>query len=48
MAHVSRMHHSIADGIALARVLMSMTDGQPDAGIAPSPAEQATPAGWIL
>ena len=33
MAQVIRMHHSIADGIALARVLFSMTDEQPDAGI---------------
>lgn len=32
MAQVTRMHHSIADGIALARVLMSMTDARPDAG----------------
>jgi WS/DGAT/MGAT family acyltransferase len=30
-----RMHHCIADGIALARVLLSLTDAQPDAGIAP-------------
>jgi diacylglycerol O-acyltransferase / wax synthase len=35
MAQVTRMHHSIADGIALARVLFSMTDEQPDAGIEP-------------
>ena len=34
MAHVYRMHHSIADGIALARLLLSMTDERPDAGIA--------------
>jgi WS/DGAT/MGAT family acyltransferase len=34
-ALVSRMHHCIADGIALARVLLSLTDEQPDAGIAP-------------
>jgi diacylglycerol O-acyltransferase / wax synthase len=33
-ALITRMHHSIADGIALARVLLSMTDEQPDAGIA--------------
>lgn len=33
MAQVTRMHHSIADGIALARVLLSMTDERPDAGI---------------
>jgi WS/DGAT/MGAT family acyltransferase len=35
MALVTRMHHSIADGIALTRVLLSMTDEQPDAGIEP-------------
>ena len=36
-AVVSRMHHCIADGIALARVMLSLTDEQPDAGIAPAP-----------
>jgi WS/DGAT/MGAT family acyltransferase len=30
-----RMHHCIADGIALARVMLSLTDSEPDAGIAP-------------
>ncbi len=34
-ALVWRMHHCIADGMALARVLLSMTDAQPDAGIQP-------------
>jgi WS/DGAT/MGAT family acyltransferase len=34
-AMISRMHHCIADGIALARVMMSLTDSGPDAGIAP-------------
>jgi WS/DGAT/MGAT family acyltransferase len=34
-ALVTRMHHAIADGIALARVLLSLTDEDPDAGIAP-------------
>ena len=39
-AIVARMHHCIADGIALARVLLSLTDSTPDAGIAPdAPAE---------
>jgi WS/DGAT/MGAT family acyltransferase len=33
-----RIHHCIADGIALARVMLSLTDDEPDAGIAP-PAE---------
>ena len=32
----ARMHHCIADGIALARVLLSLTDSEPDAGIEPS------------
>ena len=30
---LSRVHHAIADGIALGRVLLSMTDDAPDAGI---------------
>jgi diacylglycerol O-acyltransferase / wax synthase len=38
MAMVSRMHHCIADGIALSRVLLSLTDAQPDAGITPEEA----------
>jgi WS/DGAT/MGAT family acyltransferase len=33
-ALISRMHHRIADGIALTRVLISLTDGHPDAGVA--------------
>ena len=33
-ALVSRMHHCIADGIALARVMLSLTDEHPDAGFA--------------
>ena len=32
-----RIHHCIADGIALARVMLSLTDSHPDAGIAPPP-----------
>ena len=35
MAMLSRSHHCIADGIALSRVLLSLTDTHPDAGIAP-------------
>ncbi len=35
-AILSRMHHCIADGIALGRVLLSLTDDAPDAGIAPA------------
>ena len=34
MAMVSRIHHCIADGIALSRVLLSLTDAAPQAGIA--------------
>jgi diacylglycerol O-acyltransferase / wax synthase len=34
-AIVVRMHHCIADGIALARVLLSLTDSSPEAGIEP-------------
>jgi diacylglycerol O-acyltransferase / wax synthase len=36
-AIINRMHHCIADGIALARVMMSVTDSGPDAGIEPPP-----------
>jgi WS/DGAT/MGAT family acyltransferase len=39
-AVVSRMHHCIADGIALARVLLSLTDDEPDAGVAPPEPEE--------
>jgi diacylglycerol O-acyltransferase / wax synthase len=41
MAQVFRFHHSIADGIALARVLLSMTDARPDAGIGAARGERA-------
>jgi WS/DGAT/MGAT family acyltransferase len=40
-AVLTRMHHCIADGIALARVLLSLTDAGPDAGLAPPAAEHA-------
>jgi diacylglycerol O-acyltransferase / wax synthase len=33
-----RIHHCIADGIALARVMLSLTDEEPDAGIDLTPA----------
>ncbi|HEX2467401.1 MAG TPA: wax ester/triacylglycerol synthase family O-acyltransferase [Solirubrobacterales bacterium] len=36
-AIVARMHHCIADGIALSRVLISLTDEAPDPGIAVAP-----------
>ncbi|MGZ6255891.1 MAG: wax ester/triacylglycerol synthase family O-acyltransferase [Candidatus Limnocylindria bacterium] len=35
-ALIARMHHCIADGIALARVLLSLTDEDLDAGLAPT------------
>jgi diacylglycerol O-acyltransferase / wax synthase len=35
-AIISRMHHCIADGIALARVMLSLADSDPDAGIEPN------------
>jgi diacylglycerol O-acyltransferase / wax synthase len=45
-AIVARMHHCIADGIALARVLLSLTDSSPEAGIEPSaPTEEAAAGG---
>ncbi len=39
-AIINRMHHCIADGIALARVMLSLTDSQADAGVAPPALEQ--------
>src|SRR5512133_3259902 len=49
-AIVVRMHHCIADGVALARVLLSLTDSQPDAGIEPESADddEADGAGGLL
>jgi len=41
-ALIVRMHHCIADGIALARVMLSLTDDAPDAGIAATPAVPAS------
>ncbi|MGZ8666752.1 MAG: wax ester/triacylglycerol synthase domain-containing protein, partial [Solirubrobacterales bacterium] len=35
-AMIARIHHAIADGIALARVLLSLTDSSPEAGLAPA------------
>jgi diacylglycerol O-acyltransferase / wax synthase len=39
-AIINRFHHCIADGIALARVMLSLTDSRPDAGVAPPELEQ--------
>jgi diacylglycerol O-acyltransferase / wax synthase len=44
-AIVARMHHCIADGIALARVLLSLTDSSPEAGIEPPAAGSEHPGG---
>jgi WS/DGAT/MGAT family acyltransferase len=35
-AMIIRMHHCMADGIALARVMLSLTDSEPTAGVAPA------------
>jgi WS/DGAT/MGAT family acyltransferase len=43
-----RMHHCIADGIALARVMLSLTDSDPDAGIEPAGAAGADDGGHGL
>ena len=42
-----RMHHCIADGIALARVMLSLTDAAPDAGIEPPEAAHADGGGLV-
>jgi diacylglycerol O-acyltransferase / wax synthase len=48
-AMMTRMHHCIADGIALARVLLSLTDSEPDAGIAPpDDSDEAPPPAGLL
>jgi diacylglycerol O-acyltransferase len=44
-ALVSRMHHCIADGIALARVMLALTDEQADTGIAPAPPRRSARRG---
>ncbi|MGZ5332519.1 MAG: wax ester/triacylglycerol synthase family O-acyltransferase, partial [Solirubrobacterales bacterium] len=44
-AMVARIHHCIADGIALGRVLLSLTDESPDAGIAPHDDGDTSPDG---
>lgn len=46
-AMITRMHHCIADGIALARVMLSLTDSAPDGGIEPPDARDgaAAPSG---
>src|SRR6516165_5011069 len=46
-AIIHRMHHCIADGIALARVMLSLTDAQPDAGIGPPGEDRAAASGAV-
>jgi diacylglycerol O-acyltransferase len=46
-ALITRMHHCIADGIALARVMLSLTDSEPDAGIGP-PEDERVPTARVL
>lgn len=46
-ALICRMHHSIADGIALMRVLLSMADAEPNA-VHALPASQASKNGFNL
>jgi WS/DGAT/MGAT family acyltransferase len=47
-ALIVRMHHCIADGIALARVMLSMTDSMPGAGIRRRPADKRLPRSRIV
>lgn len=42
-ALICRLHHCIADGIALMRVLLAMTDDRPDAVWQPPPVEARSP-----
>lgn len=44
-AMITRMHHCIADGIALARVMLSLTDSEPDGEIAAPDERPAPPDG---
>ena len=48
-ATITRVHHCIADGVALARVMLSLTDSRPDGGIEPLEPETAEdPPGGLL
>lgn len=44
-AVIVRMHHCIADGLALVRVLLALTDEHADAGPEPAPAPQSGESG---
>jgi WS/DGAT/MGAT family acyltransferase len=43
-AIITRMHHCIADGISLARVMLSLADSEPEAGITGSTCATAKPS----
>ena len=43
-AIIHRIHHCIADGVSLARVMLSLTDAEPDAGVAPPAPEPDRPS----
>lgn len=47
-ALIVRMHHCIADGIALARVMLSMTDSMPNAGIRRFPSDHRRPRNRVI
>lgn len=47
-AVVSRFHHAIADGIALAQVLLSLTDEEPEGDLQPEGEEPPRNQGWTL
>jgi WS/DGAT/MGAT family acyltransferase len=47
-AMLHRLHHSIGDGIALTRVLLSLTDDRPDAPVGTPTTEQAGADGSVL
>ena len=47
-ALVCRFHHAIADGIALAQVLLSLTDEEPDGDLGVSTDEPPVTSGWTL
>ncbi len=46
-AMISRIHHCIGDGVSLARVMLSLTDSEPDAGIELPEAEHRAPAAEV-
>jgi WS/DGAT/MGAT family acyltransferase len=47
-AVVCRFHHAIADGIALAQVLLSLTDEDPNGDLVEHPVDPVRNSGWTL